>query len=410
MWASVPHAWAHPAWIDTTGDGLRDRQQLEGWEIYVTESRSQTKAFFETLDALDVDESADVQSVALDDLAGAFTERPVGANPLANDTSGDGLSDAAEYLLGTDPERADTTGDGIPDWVAYEDPEQDPTLFRLTGPDIDVWNVLVSKPPFSYTYTYEFSYAVSDPSGIGNLTIRKDDAVEQHQSFPWYPEQAGGITAVQTTGWNSVSDAFLGTRITLEAADRFENVNGVEVYQRGTFYSVLGEELEADGFASEALIETLGVFSGLVYGFGEVTAFFALVLESPLEVYEAIKLLAAEIGSDPVFLATVIASLPGHVEELQQADNPHPPGSPESYTGLIHTQTTSPLTVAPSCSARKRCTSWAAACAFSSSTPSIASAADNFGNGSSEARSFSNAVSLQVPSAHRQTPRGSRIS
>ncbi|USZ71095.1 thrombospondin type 3 repeat-containing protein [Natronosalvus halobius] len=69
------------------------------------------------------------------DLGQFFTERPVKANPLIDDTDGDGLSDAEEFELGTDPELRDTTGDGISDRDALELDREDPTVFTVTPPE-----------------------------------------------------------------------------------------------------------------------------------------------------------------------------------------------------------------------------------------------------------------------------------
>ncbi|PGF15938.1 hypothetical protein CP556_07280 [Natrinema sp. CBA1119] len=120
--------------IDTTGDGLTDAQQLEGWEIEVVDDSSEAQELMEV--AVDPDDPRDASSF--------FSTRDVSADPLLDDTDGEGLPDAVEFELGTDPEQIDTTsfgdialtGDGIPDDEALEDPDKDPTIFSTSPPEI----------------------------------------------------------------------------------------------------------------------------------------------------------------------------------------------------------------------------------------------------------------------------------
>lgn len=69
---------------DADGDGLYDREERLGWDIYV-------------------------------DLVGKRISRHVESDPDKRDTDGDGLLDQDEFFLLSDPSRADTDGDGLTD-------------------------------------------------------------------------------------------------------------------------------------------------------------------------------------------------------------------------------------------------------------------------------------------------------
>ncbi len=79
---------------DTDGDGLRDEDELAGWEI-VVDDRGYGLA-------------ADAEFV---------TRRQVTSNPANPDTDGDGLGDLEEFQNRFDPSRGDSDGDGLADGV-----------------------------------------------------------------------------------------------------------------------------------------------------------------------------------------------------------------------------------------------------------------------------------------------------
>lgn len=77
---------------DTDGDGLRDVEETQGWEVVVDE-----------------------QGFGRDVDAEFLTRRNVTSDPLRADTDGDGLDDGDEFIERSDPRRGDTDGDGLGD-------------------------------------------------------------------------------------------------------------------------------------------------------------------------------------------------------------------------------------------------------------------------------------------------------
>ncbi|WP_117365458.1 vWA domain-containing protein [Natrarchaeobaculum sulfurireducens] len=258
--AQVTNAEHNPSKVDTTGDGLIDREQLEdGWEIGYTDSREGSlEVLGELEDAEHLDDLGDV-----DDL---FETKRTYANPLLNDTSGDGLSDREEVEeLGTDPESTDTTGDGVPDADA-----DDPTLFDISSPEVTVtyahfddpsvdgsvsigWDGVDVDAELDTTGTYEAQFLAEDQAGLGEARIVQDGSVKDTLSLSGTHDS--GHLEFETGTLSTFADLFEGTAVTVQVDDRHGPIEEVgtteaEAIEVGGIFHQVSQELRAAGYTS----------------------------------------------------------------------------------------------------------------------------------------------------------------
>ncbi len=227
--ASVTYAEHHPARVDTTGDGLTDAEQLEGWEIAHTTSREDSLELLSELeDADDIDD--------MEGLEGDVLEiGTVNADPLVSDTDGDGVTDVEEIQLGTDPESRDTTGDGISDGEAL-DRGDDPTLFDIEPPEITVTYATFNDPDADLSGydprdwevriagSYEVEFLVHDPAGLDEARVVRDGDIEETVPLSGTSDEADVEFEIGTV--DTFTDAFAGSRVTVRAEDRHGTVDG----------------------------------------------------------------------------------------------------------------------------------------------------------------------------------------
>ncbi|WP_312911051.1 hypothetical protein [Natronosalvus caseinilyticus] len=326
--AVVNGATAHPARIDTTGDGLTDRQQLEGWEINVVDEHGEAKAMMEALADPDDDR----------DLGQFFTERPVKANPLIDDTDGDGLSDAEEFELGTDPELRDTTGDGISDRDALELDREDPTMFTVTPPAVSlssinegINNEKFELPKYWVTYGYE----LSDSAGVASAELRRDCARFDKNTYP------GKKSEFDTSTFESTLEIALtpwrGSLTTITVEDVHENIGTETLYYKHPYAVKLATELNSP--------EEAGVLTGVTMGAAELPDFIRLVRKEPREMATAMTEFIEEMGRasvDPMRnpWVEIAKDLPPSIYHDQQQANPYPAPSSdplESFSTCLGT-------------------------------------------------------------------------
>ncbi|QCC54364.1 vWA domain-containing protein [Natronorubrum bangense] len=322
--AQVTHAAHHPAMVDTTGDGLTDAEQLEGWEIEVVDDPDAAQNLEDLVTDPDVD----------GDPMSYFSSRNVTASPLVVDTDGDGLTDIEERELGTDPERLDTTGDGISDDDAFDDPEEDPTVFSTSPPEAtlleyDQWSEMGSADvEFSWSpveietpsWNFRYQFRLEDPAGIdayelerGGRTVGADDDV-------------GGYTSItRTETLDSLTEgsfsALRGSETTIEATDVYGNAGGERIHGQSSFYGdVIGTNV--DPYSG-------GLLSGFTHSAAELPELIDTIgralWDDPTGAGENFVGLLGEIDQEALEQA-----LPMMIEatrEEQQFDNPHPEGT-----------------------------------------------------------------------------------
>ncbi|TYL39486.1 VWA domain-containing protein [Natronococcus pandeyae] len=330
--AQVTHAAHHPAKVDTTGDGLTDREQLEdGWEIAYTDSREES---LEVLGELEGAEDLDDLG-AVDEL---FETTRVHANPLLNDTSGDGLSDREEVEeLGTDPESTDTTGDGVPDADA-----DDPTLFDISSPEVTVtyahfddpsasasvsvgWDGVDVDAELDTTGTYEVQFLAEDQAGLGEARIVQDGSVKNTTSLSGTSD--GGTLEFETGTLSTFADLFEGTAVTVQVDDRHGPIEEVgtteaEAIEVGGIFHQVSQELRAAGYTSAEVEEALGFLEGMTTGAGETLGGILAIYDDPHVIVEAAKAVPEAVEN----FDEIIEALPAAIEDQQQFNNPHDPG------------------------------------------------------------------------------------
>ncbi len=326
--AQVTHAAHHPAMVDTTGDGLTDAEQLEdGWETAYTDSREDSLEVLGELEGLeDLDDLGDV-----DDL---FKTKRTYANPLLNDTSGDGLSDREEVEeLGTDPESIDTTGDGVPDADA-----DDPTLFDISSPDVTVtyahfddpsadasvsigWDGVDVDAELDTTGTYEAQFLAEDPAGLGEARIVQDGSVKNTTALSGTHD--GGTLEFETGTLSTFADLFEGTAVTVQVDDRHEIIEEggtteAEAIEVGGIFHQVSQELRAAGYTSAEVEEALGFLEGMTTGAGETLGGILAIYDDPHVIVEAAKAIPEAVEN----FDEIIEALPAAIEDQQQFNNP----------------------------------------------------------------------------------------
>ncbi|MGM0387395.1 MAG: VWA domain-containing protein [Natrinema limicola] len=342
--ATVTHAEHHPARIDTTGDGLTDAEQLTGWEITYTDSRSDSLEFLSELE--DADDIED-----LDGLEGDILEiDTVHANPLVSDTNGDGVTDVEERRLGTDPKARDTTGDGIADAEA-QNGDYDPTLFDIGSPEITVTYATFNDPdadvdlkdPVDVDWSsgqlefsdpvdasarvsgsYEVDFVVSDSAGLDEARVVRDDNVEETVPLSGQWDDADVEFDIGTV--DTFTDSFAGSKVTVQADDRHEIINGVgtteaaAVEVRGV-WAAASEEIRSQGVSDPRIERDLGTLQGMTTGAGESIDSLRALYNDPVGTITAVR----EIPGAILNLDEIIAAMPDSIEAQQRHNNPHDP-------------------------------------------------------------------------------------
>ncbi|ADB58937.1 von Willebrand factor type A [Haloterrigena turkmenica DSM 5511] len=349
--AAVTYAEHHPARIDTTGDGLTDAEQLSDRTITYTDSRSDSLEFLSELeDADDIDD--------LDGLEGdVLTTDTVRSDPLVDDSDGDGVTDAEEVRLGTDPESRDTTGDGISDSEGLNG-DYDPTLFDIEPPEITVTYATFNDPdadvelkdPVDVDWSngkvnfndpvdasvrvsgsYEVDFTVTDSAGLDEARVVRDGDVEETVSLSGQWDDADVEFDVGTV--DTFTDAFAGSRVTVQADDRHGIVDGVGTTEAaavevGGVWAAASDELRAQGVSDPRLEQDLGTLQGMTTGAGESIDSLRALYNEPIETITAVREIPGAIAN----FDEIIAAMPDSIEAQQQRNNPHDPDeSPRLY-------------------------------------------------------------------------------
>jgi hypothetical protein len=313
--ARITYARSHPARIDTTGNGLTDRAQPKGWEIQYTPDREHTVDLMEDLrDAEDLSDLGDTEEY--------FRTETVTANPLVEDTNGDGLTDLEERRLGTNPRDRDTTGDGITDRRAVEG-DTDPTLYDIVPPEVNVLYTRWEKPEFSFDTHYDISFNAEDPAGLGTADVFLDGDKKGNPSLSGTFDTA---TSEFSSGvFDSVTDIYSGTAVTIQVSDLNSNSIETTAINRYDIFGQVANKLAEEGILGRDLIESLGMLSGFSTGAVETAEMFAAFMSDPVGYIAALQDVIGAVDN----LDEVIRQLPASVADQQQQNNPHEEGTDE---------------------------------------------------------------------------------
>ncbi|MEF8976507.1 MAG: VWA domain-containing protein [Halapricum sp.] len=311
--AQVTYARSHPARVDTTGNGLTDREQIEGWEIQYTPDKEHTRRLMEDLEA-----AADLSELGYPDEY--FRIETVTSNPLVEDTNGDGLSDREERQLGIDPRERDTTGDGITDRRALEG-DADPTLYDITPPELDIYYVAWEKPPWSFDTNYAVQFAAEDQAGLDSAAVFRGGEEETNHTLL---RRHDSVRSEFTTGaFDTITDFYSGTSVTVEASDRNDNTAKTLAIQRHDVFGQVSSELAEQGVVGRERTKSLGTLSGFSTGAVETAEMLDGFLTDPVSYVSAIGQVVSEIDN----IDEIIRQLPASIEQRQQQNNPHEEGT-----------------------------------------------------------------------------------
>ncbi|WP_254762405.1 hypothetical protein [Natrinema marinum] len=317
--AEVTGAKAHPARIDTTSDGLTDRQQLEGWEVEVIDNHDAATE----LHKINTDEDDNRDSLQF------FETQTVKANPLVNNSDHDSLSDVREADLGTDPESRDTTGDGISDDEALESVREDPTVFTTTPPkarlvDYRQW----SEPPsFDWDpglelpdtegpkWYFEYTFVVEDKAGIAEYEVTREGTTIA-SGGRYCPNVISGVAPYESL-WEGSMTALRGSKSEIYVEDVHGNSQRKLLYAQTSVYGNLAKE----GVPAQ----DVGRLSGFTHSASELPELVHLVLTQPVETGNAIYAFRKGIGVE--LLQQLISNLPASVRDQQRLDNPYTDGN-----------------------------------------------------------------------------------
>ncbi|USZ67281.1 hypothetical protein NGM10_11125 [Halorussus salilacus] len=312
-----------PTEVDSDGDGLDDYEETYGTQtVQYTDSPADSEAFMNAL-------------YSGEDPSGALsTDDTVRTDPYDADTDGDGLDDGEELELGTNPARADTDGDGIDD-DAELDAGSDPTLHDYEGPEIEVFRANFYKPPGSWKTTYQLGYSASDPSGVEETAVLKDEDVETRTDWD-SGESVSRSVEFSTGSKETVLDGLSGTTVEVRASDRHDNTRSKVAMERSNVYGAMAEE-----FATRSDVDTTtasgyaGLLSGLTVGGGESAETLNAIAEDPFGFLESLQQLAGLVQKLGL-VEKMLKALPGQliegVQEKQELNNPFDPDNPDEQS------------------------------------------------------------------------------
>lgn len=310
LYAEVESAIAHPARVDSTGDGLTDREQIDGWEISVVD---------------DHDAAAEMMSALADsdrdpDVAEYFETRTATADPLLNRTAGR-LTDAEERSLGTDPGRADTTGDGISDARALELDEEDPTVFTTAPPDVTLhgYNHRLVGDDFEFpSWQYTYNYEIEDTVGLSSFELTREGVTKEDEDSLPYPvagEQNVRITTSYTTRSEPILTDLRGADSEITVEDLHGNSDNVLLVAEQD----VGTAMVSQGMAPREG----GTVSGFTTGVAELPDAFRLAYHNQEQIAEALARFGYDYSYRGQVIVQIVSSMPSSIHMSQDRANPY---------------------------------------------------------------------------------------
>ena len=293
---------------DSDGDGLSDYEEVNGTTIYVANTHDSAQNFMNAIQQGN-------------DATQYLTALTVTSNPLNNQSDTDEINDGDEIAMGTSPSNSDTDEDGIPDnkEAIYG---EDPTIFDVTPPSVSLGDWNVYKDSFSLTMKYYFMYTVTDPGGVKDISVVKNDVVKDSGSYP-----RGIIAPSRTTyfdtDWETLLDSIRTAKVDVNSGDWNGNSGSVMVYHRSSMYGQWAAQIGSDTFLSGDTASSLGALSGFSGAVAETPGMVAQIANDPAGYLDNIKKLTSSLASDPALLGQLVSSLPQTIKDEQELENPY---------------------------------------------------------------------------------------
>ncbi|SFR97017.1 hypothetical protein SAMN05216559_1760 [Halomicrobium zhouii] len=277
-----------PSRVDSDGDGLTDREEVNGWEIHIIDDHEDAKEFVEAVG----DDSADHTD---------FVKTPtVTSDPTQRHSDNDGLSDAMEQELGTDPDEPNTDGDNLGDGQE-QSVNADPTMFDVNPPKLNVISKNIYQPSavdgdaenLGNDYVgktfYGVRFSTQDYFGLSSARLTHNGKVTWERT----PEDREGHSYAASYTTNQIQtgiDSLTGaaTRVVLE--DAHGNTRSKVVYERQTAYVHMAEQA---GWEKDSV--RMAIALGMVTGFGAGAGQMAGAVKAMTDDFEAYAKSVAQI-------------------------------------------------------------------------------------------------------------------
>lgn len=324
--AQVTNAIDHPSRTDTTGNGLSDDVQINGWDVQLVDNHDDAEELWEVIANRDDDR----------DPGQFFSERTVFANPLVTNSDGDELADAREKELGTDPERADTTGDAIRDHEALELDKEDPTMFTTTPPSAELtyynrWSELpeadvdidlgavrdgnygdaVDADVENFEWYFRYDYHIEDNAGVGSYELTREGN-QLDSGYGSGDEDVYDSVTHESLIEGSLS-ALRGSQSRISADDIHGNSDTVLVQSEQSFYGKVLTDLGEPTWA--------GILSGFTHSGAGLPELLVSIGSDPGAAKDGFVDFLSEVNG------TVLQRMVRHIDDSvayeMRADNPH---------------------------------------------------------------------------------------
>ncbi|WP_160163630.1 vWA domain-containing protein [Natrinema versiforme] len=332
-----------PTRVHTDGDGVDDYTERREPVTYArTTSRESTKSALETGELTE------------ETFEEAYDTGQATSDPWNSDTDYDDLDDGRERNLATNPNDGDTDDDGIRDGDETSG-RNDPTLYDVHPPNIDVYTSGWRVPETSLDATYWARASIEDEAGIEEVAFVKEGSVEKRfdtsddeltRRFEYTERISGGnvdtsnikSTVISGTGSaidlsgdlaGAIADTTLGTSVSLRATDANGNRQQAVAVQRANFYGYMAGELPTGwDLADREVARKLGTVSGFSASVGVAFRDAEQLLHDPgafIEGMRAMLELVAE--ADPAVIDRLIDGYIQQFEQKQEQNNPYDRGT-----------------------------------------------------------------------------------
>lgn len=259
---------SHPLRVDSDGDGLSDKQEVEGYTVRFAPKETAAVAQAE----ISTTEDTTVRSVSE-----VLETRSVSSDPLDRNSDTDELTDAEELAIRTDPTTRDTDGDSIPDGLERSPTTtHDPTLFEQSPPTViaeSVWIETIEdrqgfdQPLDDNDFRFHVSVTIKDVAGVERIRITRGGE-DYTRSFSG--QQSASFTVTETFEGGNTVGKFVDrlnpvdfSTLSIDAVEDFRNFVGT-IEDLAVGDSVFVRAVDVNGFVEEGFRRGAGAVDALV--------------------------------------------------------------------------------------------------------------------------------------------------